>query len=186
MLSQANLKEAFSVYLEELDRCCLAKCYWAMLHIIVIFPDLCGALESKNGKASPKKYEDWCCRYLNQELSPENWYELRCALLHQGHTFKHGRFRFSFGQPAPDGSDRHNTVFGQPDGQTRILDVDRLCILITQALRQWFRDLEEGKDKEKVRNVEANLPCIAKVDERTSEMVQGGSFVNLNTSSILR
>jgi hypothetical protein len=45
MKTAADLEQAFSVYFTEMESCENAGCYWALLHLAVILPDVCGAFE---------------------------------------------------------------------------------------------------------------------------------------------
>jgi hypothetical protein len=78
-----------------------AKAYWALLHYIIIFPDICGALEIINEEASGNSYKDWARRYVeDNNLSAAEWYDIRCSLLHQGRTVGRRRYTlYKFGQP---------------------------------------------------------------------------------------
>lgn len=44
MLTGADLEQAFQVYFEEMDRCKAGQCHWALLHLVLVLPDICGAL----------------------------------------------------------------------------------------------------------------------------------------------
>src|SRR5262245_24113040 len=101
----AELEQAFKTYFDEMERCERAKCYWALLHIVVALPDICAALESKTGDAGKGgPYRAWCNQnFSGRYLSGENRYDIRCALLHQGRTIPSegcGRYTsYSFIQP---------------------------------------------------------------------------------------
>jgi hypothetical protein len=58
MLQQGTLTFAFKTYWDEMETCLRAKAYWSLLHVIVCLPDLCSALEAKNGQATQKLYID--------------------------------------------------------------------------------------------------------------------------------
>jgi hypothetical protein len=45
MLTLADLEQAFKVHFDEMEKCEDKKCYWALLHLVVILPDICGALD---------------------------------------------------------------------------------------------------------------------------------------------
>ena len=48
-------------------------------------PDICSALEDKNGKTDRHKYKKWFNDYVskqNSTLSGEDCYQLRCSLVH--------------------------------------------------------------------------------------------------------
>jgi len=56
-----QLRKDFALYIEEIDRCEKAKCYWALMHVLLVLPDICATME--NDRASKKevgdRYVDW-------------------------------------------------------------------------------------------------------------------------------
>jgi len=48
-----QLRNDFALYIEEIQRCENAKCYWALLHVLLALPDVCASLETD--QASSKK-----------------------------------------------------------------------------------------------------------------------------------
>jgi hypothetical protein len=95
MKTSAELEQAFSVYLIEMDRCEKANCFWALLHLAVIMPDVCGALEFGSATGIGKRYTDWCAANFpkSPKLTPADRYQIRCALLHEGSTLTEMRRR---------------------------------------------------------------------------------------------
>jgi hypothetical protein len=80
-------ENTFKVYLDEIDRCIQGKCYWALLHLVLVLPDVCAAMETDGGTTGGKEYRGWCERFLADPLvTPEDWYQMRCSVLHQGRT----------------------------------------------------------------------------------------------------
>ena len=60
MKSTDELKNAFEVYYSEMSRCEAASAYWALLHVVVVLPDICAALESDPTVKVGSRYVDWC------------------------------------------------------------------------------------------------------------------------------
>jgi hypothetical protein len=82
-----QLEDALAVYFTEMDRCTSAKCYWALLQLAVIIPDVCGALELGAGTPIGTRYTDWCAANFNSgALTPADRYNIRNALLPEGST----------------------------------------------------------------------------------------------------
>src|SRR5262245_45193585 len=80
-----ELESSFKVHFNEMDNCEKNKCYWALLHLVVILPDICAALETNNGETDGDKYQKWCEKNLsNPKLAKQDWWAIRCGLLHQG------------------------------------------------------------------------------------------------------
>src|SRR5437773_5340556 len=101
--SISDLEQAFKTYFDEMDRCVTASCYWALLHMVVVLPDICAALEHDKGDTTGdtgRCYEDWCSRYWSPSaISERRRWEIRCALLHQGRTVLKTGETFSYIPP---------------------------------------------------------------------------------------
>jgi hypothetical protein len=200
-MTQEELEIGFRVYFDEMQRCRLNKCYWALLHLLVIMPDICGALESADGLANGDLYKDWCRRYLvNDKLLAQEWYEIRCSLLHQGRTLPQkenqprGRYsRYTFSQPTEKGEKVHRLV-SVVNGKSAInLDVDSLMQEVRAGMTAWFRALVSDPALTEARkNVEANIHTVANVAQRGEESVKGFvvretlPVINLVTASPLQ
>lgn len=167
MLDVLTLRKAFTVYFDEMHRCERAKTYWALLHIVVCLPDICGALESKKGEVKGgKQYKEWCRRYLRDPmLLPDERYDMRCKVLHQGRAKAHiesvGRYTsFEFGQPGADGTVDHlRTV-----GKTLHLDVGQMANEMRRGIEQWFDYLEANPSGPEATNVAEHLPSLVRVE----------------------
>jgi hypothetical protein len=174
---KAELTSAFDVYFEEFKRCSEGKCYWALLHLAIVIPDVCGALESPSGRAKPERYERWCNRYLQHPtLTGEEWWDMRCVLLHQGRTLPNpnrGRWRaYSFTQPQA-------RVFAhrKADGTTLQLDVERVAKEIRDGVARWIDTVSSANPtSELYLNVQRNLASLARLSERTFRWLGGVTF----------
>src|SRR5712691_5664470 len=94
MAAVEELKNGFSTYFAEMDSCQAAGCYLALLHLVVVLPNICAALESRSGEAHGTEYMKWCDEFLvGDSLSSIERWEMRCALLHQGTTLTDARAR---------------------------------------------------------------------------------------------
>jgi len=141
-MPQEELSHAFKVYYEEMDRCINSRCYWSLLHVVLALPDVCSALETDDPRTkSGERYMNWCGKYLaNPAISKEEWYEMRCGILHQGHTLsgKARYVKYVFGQQAPDGTKDHNRV----DADKKLhLDVGALASDVKAAMVRWWSDV---------------------------------------------
>lgn len=172
MLTKNALRISFKVYLDMLDGCAKKGLYWPALHILVIIPDICGALESETGGATPPAYKDWCRRYIllkpllklgDLVLDEDEWYEIRCKLLHQGRAVvQRGRYKgYKFTLPDKRGNMAHTNILGSELN----LDVSALIEHVKQGLNNWFIDIAGNKYPDKSANVEKNLPSLLRVVE---------------------
>jgi hypothetical protein len=160
MLSKSELEAAFKVYFDEMDRCVGVKTYWALLHVVVCMPDICAALEHPRGRATGPAYEAWCNRFLKDNLlSGEDWYGMRCKVLHDGRTTLQRGKRFVFGQPDANGVKDHR----REDGNDVYLDVGDLAAAIIRAFEHWSTELASDPNSDAARNVEKNLPSLVRV-----------------------
>jgi hypothetical protein len=184
MLTIADLESAFRVYLDEMDRCERSGCYWALLHLVVVIPDICGALEAANGEATKAAYVDWCKRMLpsaSAPLTPDERYEMRCILLHQGRTLaSRGRYTyFKFIPPPPAGVALHGV---QQASDQITLDVTQLSTEMKKALRDWFQSLAGPAQAGRAATVAANLPRLVTVKPLPVPGT-GGFLVNVTHTS---
>jgi len=161
-ITRAQLVQAFEVYLGEMARCATAKCYWALLHLVIIMPDICAALESTRGEAKPEYYMDWCRRYLaSPSISPKEWYEIRNLILHQGRTKRlKGRYAgYSFHQPESYSTAIHRHL----DGGTLCLDVHELTREMREAMNRWFEEIETNIYPNRSQNVARNISLLVRL-----------------------
>jgi hypothetical protein len=183
MLTQIELEDAFKVHFGEMDNCEQHKCYWALLHLIVVLPHICSGLESVDGESHGNGYKKWCGDYLSDStISSEDWHTIRNGLLHQGKTLpsskkhsspKKGYTSYSFSQPTLKGGIVHRIVFNEPSGMHLHLDVGELKKEILIAVRKWFRQIEERATSSESNNVKKNLPSLARVGSASTPLVQG-------------
>lgn len=168
MLTKDHLARAFSVYFDEMERCKQSKCYWALLHLVIVLPDVCAALEADNGETKRDLFKDWCKRNLeNERLNPADWYRIRCALLHQGRTSDDKGdsqyMGYSFGQPSGNGVIVHNGVRVEKEGKLIHCDAGEIAKEVRSGIEKWFTYLLENASPKIVENVERNLEHLAQV-----------------------
>jgi hypothetical protein len=172
MSLKEEIQKKLGTYFDEMNRCEKGGCYWALLHLAVVLPDICGALEADDGEAKPERYQDWCGRHLADErLTGLEWYGIRCTVLHQGRTLarpgkRYGSYCFEY----PGG--RHKIPYPPndparwPDGQDHLsLDVGKMAEEVMVAVDKWIAYLAQ-EDPEAVRrakNVKKNLWTVAKM-----------------------
>ena len=184
-MTVADLERAFATYFEEMDRCEKAGCHWSLVHLLVILPDICAALESDSGTSTKKQYLAWCEQYFNQDkkLTPEERYAVRCTLLHQGRTKtdegQYGTYTFV---PTGDTLHLHTEDFGPGRGVNLTLVVSRMAKETVQAMRSWFADLQTAENVQRLHNVEENSRWLAREGE-AERVVSGNIFTFPGTSS---
>lgn len=172
MKTASELEAAFAVYVDEIQRCEAASCYWALLHLAVALPDICAALEWGNSRPVGQRYVQWCTENfaVDQRLTPADRYQIRNRLLHEGTTLtsvpesQYGSISFV----APDATTANVHLLVTPDGANVAINVKAFADETLAAVRRWFSALESDP----VRNaaVEANLPRLARRQPKISEV----------------
>ncbi len=169
-----DLEQAFRVYFAEMERCASAGHYFALLHVIVALPDVCAALEDP-GASVMQRYEAWCGHYHRQELlSPVEFYDLRCTLLHQGQAAGRGRGRYkTYSFPVHPGISMHRVI---PTEANIALDPRQMAVEMSQAIEAWFADLRRPENASRLQAVRANLPLLVREQLKSIPGFEGPSF----------
>jgi hypothetical protein len=170
MLTTDDLTAAFKVYYTEMERCEEAGCYWALLHLVLVLPDICARLESTDSTDVGKRYTRWCSQYLpsNASLTPDDRYQIRNAVLHEGSTLPNkSQYRsISFVEPGATRGEVHLNV--SPDGDNLTLDVRQMAQEVRRGLDNWFASLQQDRTRNDL--VERNLPRLARLQMKESHL----------------
>lgn len=161
-------EDTFKMYLDEIDRCVEGKCYWALLHLVLVLPDVCAAMETDSGTTEGKLYREWCEKYLADPLvTPEDWYQMRCGVLHQGRTIddkqKSQYTRFAFNQPSV--GIVHRNVMHTEQDKILQLDVGEMANELRVAMNKWFEVLSKNEDPRIVRNVTHHVEALVRLQD---------------------
>jgi hypothetical protein len=180
----SEFEDGFAVHFDEISRCRRNECYWALLHVLVMLPDVCAALESENGQAHPDKYQPWCDQYFKDPMfTGADRYALRCVLLHQGRTAETwGQYRsYSLVHRTPSG---HRLIadFGTA-GKNFTLDVDNLADETVLAIRAWFAALQRPANASRLRYARQHIRWLAREGTKTIPDATGITFTAPTTSS---
>jgi len=167
-----------------MKRCRDGKAYWSLLHLTVCLPDICAALQSKNGDTKGALFVAWCNQFLKDPLlNGDETYMMRCKVLHQGRavTGKTGRYSgFSFGQPASHGTVDHKRV----DGPVLHLDVGEFSNEVKQAVERWIQHIESNSNSAEALAVEKNLPSLVRINAAKVPVPSGLSGTNVQIAVI--
>ncbi len=181
-MTVADLERAFATYFEEIERCRKGHCYWALLHLLVILPDICAALESNIGKATGARYIDWCNRYFSRDkrFTPEERYYVRCMLLHQGRTVT-GKGQYGSYSFVQTGDTLHLRTqdFGPGQGINVTLVVSRMAEETVQAIRSWFAALQKAENVRHLENVKKHIRWLVQEGKK----IVPGTIVTVPTTS---
>ena len=122
-----------------------ANLYLLSLFSALAIPDLCGAMDSKNGEAKPEKYKAWFDKYVapkyNGFLNGNDCYYFRCSLLHQGSSQhpKSNYKRVLFVEPSATTNVFHNNIMEDALN----IDVRIFCNDIISGAEAWLDENEE-------------------------------------------
>ncbi len=170
-----DLEQAFRLYFTEMERCTAAGHHFALLHVILALPDVCAALEDPTAPVA-QRYEAWCGRYHRHDLlSPGEFYDLRCKLLHQGQAVGRGRGRYrTYTFPVHASISVHRYVVSTEANIT--LDPRRMALDMRHAVETWFADLRQPENASRLQAVRANLPLLVREQVKVIPGFDGPSF----------
>lgn len=136
--------------LSEVEKASQSGFAYVALFTALTLPDICGSMESENGRATGERYKAWFDEWvapkyqtnnsLRPTLSGDTCYAYRCGLLHQGRN-THDRLGYSrilFLLPH-SGVTMHNNVLNDALN----LDIPIFVKDITSSVRQWL-ELKRG------------------------------------------
>lgn len=126
--------------------------YYVSLLASLAIPDICGAIDSKDGIATREKYAKWFDKYAGQKYKGkfcgEDCYRFRCSFLHQGSSqrsdAKYSRILFiepSANMPVI----AHNNILRDALN----IDVRKFCLDIIEGARKWLSEVEQTEQYEK-------------------------------------
>jgi hypothetical protein len=188
-----QLRNDFALYIEEIEHCEKAQCYWALLHILLALPDVCASLEMDpaGSTAVGDRYVQWCDAYLpvSSTVSGVDRYQMRNALLHSGSTtpdnlskkYQTRYLHFSFVDPATFDVSVHETT----DANRRILNVHVVSMAdeTKHALECWFEVLQ--RDPNKLSRVVQNIGKLSRLQKKRI-VVTGPNGAQIETTGRTR
>lgn len=175
MRTTKRLRKDFDIYFDEIERCEKAKCWWALLHVLLALPDVCASMETdlsdKNSQVGDR-YVTWCETYLprNASISGSDRYQMRNALLHRGSTtaenlkMKHHTGYQYFSYVAPDTFDVSVHETTNPTRTILNVHVGAMAAETKQALESWFSALQ--CDPIKMSHVERNISRLIRIQPK--------------------
>ena len=131
-------------FLREIEKALDGGLYYLALQASLTLPDICGALESKNGKADKAKYIAWFDRNAKENdpiaISGDDCYYFRCSCVHQFST-QHSKSTYSrILFLIPNGClIAHNNIV---NGALNI-DVIIFCQNMITAVRRWYSNIKD-------------------------------------------
>jgi hypothetical protein len=172
MMSVDQLRAAFGVYLTEMERCEKAGAYWALLHLALVLPDICAALEYGPDAKVGERYTMWCRDHFpkHPSLTPDDRYQIRNAVLHEGSTLTNkSQYRsISFVEPRVADLEVHQNVTTSVDGKNLTLDVKQLADETRGAMGHWFVSLQESDERNAL--VASRLNRVARLQTKETHV----------------
>ena len=188
-MTVSELERKFEVHLTEMKKCERAECYWALLHLAVVVPDICGSLETPDAKVGAR-YVRWCKENLpkGDKVRPGDRYQLRNSLLHEGSSRsapnkvtgsadppeeqKTQYATFSFVDPGAAPIEVHHLDRLEKDGTKNLaVDIKKLADDTVKAMRAWFGRVATGAKG--TDQVAANVEKIIQVKPKESMITVG-------------
>lgn len=137
-------------YLEQIDAAATSAYYLALVGALTV-PDICGALEAPNGRATEAKYVAWFNRWVGpayargeKSFTGIDCYLYRCAMLHQARARPtrerppRGSFeRVLFVEPGHD-PEVHDVIIAG----ALVIEVPTFVRDVTAAARRWLEEVE--------------------------------------------
>jgi hypothetical protein len=161
MLKQPDLDVALSNHDNEMALCEERRCDWALLHLVLAYPDICSGLQVSNPDGNiGQRYRSWCDQFLKTpHLTGAEWWAMRNSVLHQGSAIikagtRYARFEFSVATP-PDQA--------RADGDVMHLDVVVLSGEMKLAVAAWKACLLKTPPPPESAIVERSLGRLAAV-----------------------
>ncbi len=120
--------------------------YYLSLFSVLALPDLCGAMDSNDGRASEKKFIKWFDEYVAPKysgfVSGNDCYYFRCSLLHQGSSQhpKNTYDRVIFIEPSKTTNTFHNNVINNALN----IDLKIFCNDIVEGVEKWLKKNEDA------------------------------------------
>ena len=133
--------------LDQIQKGLKVDLYYLSFFVALSIPDICGAINSQDGKAKPERYKKWFNEYVAPKygnfLSGHDCYNFRCSLLHQGSSWhpESNYSRIFFIEPKTTTNIFHNNVFNDALN----IDVRIFCNDMVEGAQEW---LEKVKDTE--------------------------------------
>lgn len=131
------------LFLKEIEGALDNGLYYLALQSSLTLPDICGALQSADGKATGKKYCDWYDTFAKEPcplaLNGNDCYYFRCSCLHQGSSrhVKSSYSRIMF--LVPNKTIIHNCILNN----ALCIDINHFCRNIIESVRKWEVNVKE-------------------------------------------
>ncbi len=137
--------------------------YMLCLYSVLTLPDMAGAINSSNGKATGAKYKEWFEKYVSPNIlniTGSECYEFRCKVLHQGQSQPNQASyydKIGFLEPGPNKKFSVQIGSINSPGKPSLKVID-LKVLVDAMLKGWS---EWKKEKEGTEPFEKNYSeCI--------------------------
>lgn len=137
--------------LDQIEAALENKLYYVALFTTLMLPDICGAIDSKNGEATNRTYKKWyktyaqnkCCNSLNAT----DCYNYRCSMIHQAKSTheKSSYDAISFLVPSNHNIVMHNITMRTNNKNVLNIDVCIFCKGMIDAVKHWL-DVSKGSE----------------------------------------
>ncbi|WP_056421002.1 hypothetical protein [Microbacterium sp. Root553] len=141
----------------EIDAALRRELFTVALQATLALVDICGALESRTGRASGDAFKAWFSEHIApkyEEFSAADAYELRCGMLHQGRSASKQYKAILFMLPG------QRTLMHQCIADDAyILDLETFCADVVLAVQRWWKENEASEP------VRSNAESLVRIRE---------------------
>lgn len=153
--------------IDQLEEALESRFYFLSLATALTVPDIAGAIDSADGRASGEKYKIWYDKWVlprfsinvsemlkargssaevtvNNPFSGSECYYYRCAMLHQARSL-HDRSAFSRVMFIEPGATTNTFHYNIVNGALAI-DLPSFCLEVTQGYRDWVATTQENEN----------------------------------------
>ena len=140
----------------EIEKALQNEEYFIALFCTLTLPDICAALENKDGKTTKTLYKAWYEKNMidPKSLNAEQCYSFRCKMLHQGlSSYKSDRGKKRSSEPLEERvifvypNDRltvDNCRFMMGDKEAIAVDLKKFCNNMISSVRIWEKSMHNN------------------------------------------
>ena len=164
------------VYIKEINKNLSNKNYYSALMVSLVLPDICGYLESPDS-TSKSRYVKWFNNYMAEDytitiqdeehrfLTGDDFYALRCAVLHQGQdNIENQNARVELMSFQFVSTRTGTTIHNNRINDKLQLQVDIFCRQIIEGAEKWIKEVMNNS--EVIRARKSNMMDIQSIENR--------------------
>lgn len=141
-------------FFSQIEKCLDAELYHPALVCTLILPDICAALSAPAGKTTRELYKKWYTKYVgyfSDIFDPDNCWNFRCSIIHEGTTsWKDSKYvKVLFIPPDLWKGKMHFCVSSSGGSKALIIDVNMFCHEMINGGKKWFTEMQKDENFKK-------------------------------------